>query len=116
MILATKSAINDEKMLVDNLGSVSGFVIGPDGSPVDGAPAVVYKQLGLIDSPVKNAGYSRVVVNKFDGSYIFDGLPSGVYKFEVTYPDNTIQTLDNYAVWPSSSSSYDYKANLLPTG
>jgi Carboxypeptidase regulatory-like domain len=94
-----------------DLGSVSGFVIGPDDSPVDGASLVVYKQMGLIiDSAVKNAGYSSSVVTKSNGSYIFDGLPSGVYKFEVTYPDYTIQTLDNYAIWPSSSSSYDLKA------
>jgi hypothetical protein len=99
-----------------DLGSVSGNVIGPDGSPVDGASVVIYKQMGLIDSAVKNAGYSSSVVTKFDGSFVFDGLPSGVYKFEVTYPDNTIQTLDSYAVWPSSSSSYDFKANLLLTG
>ena len=99
-----------------DLGSVSGFVIGSDGSPVDGASVVVYKQMGLIDSAVKTAGYSSSVVTKFDGSYIFYGLPSGVYKFEVTYPDNTIQTLDNYAVWPSSSSSYDLKTNPLLTG
>lgn len=99
-----------------DLGSVSGFIIGTDGSPVDGASVVVYKQMGLIDSAVKNAGYSSSVVTKFDGSYIFDGLPSGVYKFEVTYPDNTIQTLDNYAVWPSSSSSYDLEANFLRPG
>lgn len=98
-----------------DLGSVNGFVIGSDGSPGDGASVVVYRQMGLIDSAVKNMGYSSSVVTNSDGSYVFAGLPSGVYKFEVTYPDNTIRTLDNYAVWPSSSSSYDIKANLLPT-
>ena len=46
-----------------------------------------------------------------DGSFVLDSLPSGVYKFTVTYPDNTVYTLDNYAVWPSSSSSYTIKAN-----
>jgi hypothetical protein len=96
-----------------DLGSVNGFVIGSGDSP--GASVVVYKQMGLINSAVKNAGYSSSVVTNSDGSYVFSGLSSGVYNFEVTYPDNTIRTLDNYAVWPSSSSSYDIKANLLPT-
>jgi hypothetical protein len=96
-----------------DLGSVNGIVIGSDGSPVNGASVVIYKQMGLIDSAVKNAGYSSSLVTNSDGSYIFKGVPSGVYKFEVTYPDNTVQTIDNYAVWPSSSSSYDIKANLL---
>ena len=98
-----------------DLGSVKGFVSGSDGSLVDGASVVVYKQMGLINSEVKDAGYSSSVVTNSDGSYVFTGLPSGVYRFEVTYPDNTIQTLDNYAVWPSSSSSYDIKANLFLT-
>jgi hypothetical protein len=98
-----------------DLGSVKGFVIGSDGSPVDGASVVAYNQMGLINSEVKNVGYSSSVVTNSDGSYLFTGLPSGVYKFEVIFPDNTIQKLDNYAVWPSSSSSYDIKENLLPT-
>ena len=96
-----------------DLGSVIGIVIGSDGSPINGASVSIYKQMGLIDSAVKNAGYFSSLVTKSDGSYIFTDVPSGVYKFEVTYPDNTVQTIDNYAVWPSSSSSYDIKANLL---
>jgi Carboxypeptidase regulatory-like domain len=98
-----------------DLGSVKGFVISSDGSPVDGASVVAYKQMELINSEVKNVGYSSSVVTNSDGSYLFTGLPSEVYKFEVTFPDNTIQKLDNYAVWPSSSSSYDIKENLLLT-
>ena len=96
-----------------DLGSVNGIVIGSDGSPINGASVSIYKQMGLIDSAVKNAGYFSSLVTKSDGSYVFTDVPSGVYKFEVTYPDNTVQTIDNYAVWPSSSSSYDIKANLL---
>ena len=100
------------------LGSVNGIVIGSDDSPINGASVSIYKQMGLIDSAVKNAGYFSSLVTKSDGSYVFTDAsnlyaPSGVYKFEVTYPDNTVQTIDNYAVWPSSSSSYDIKANLL---
>lgn len=95
------------------LGSVNGIVIGSDGSPINGASVSIYKQMGLIDSAVKNAGYFSSLVTKSDGSYVFTDAPSGMYKFEVTYPDNTVQTIDNYAVWPSSSSSYDIKANLL---
>jgi Carboxypeptidase regulatory-like domain len=98
-----------------DLGSVKGFVMNSDGLPVDGASVVAYKQMELFNSEVKNAGYSSSVVTNSDGSYLFNDLPSGVYKFEVTFPDNTIQKLDNYAVWPSSSSSYDIKENLLLT-
>ena len=43
---------------------MSGFIIGTDGSPVDGASVVVYKQMGLINSAVKNAGYSSSCSNQ----------------------------------------------------
>lgn len=92
-----------------DLGSVNGFVMYSDGSPVAGASVIVYKHMGLIDSADKNAGYSTSVTTESDGSYSFDGLPSGVYKLTVAYPDSTIQTIDNYAIWPSSSSSYVFK-------
>ena len=103
------SSPSSEK-LATYLGSVSGFVISSDSLPVDRASVVVYKHMGLIDSADKNAGYSTSVVTGSDGSYALDGLPAGVYKFAVTHPNGTIQTIDNYAVWPSSNSSYVFVA------
>jgi carboxypeptidase family protein len=94
-----------------DLGSVNGFVISSDGSPVDGASVVADKKMGFANSADKNGGYSTSVIADLEGQYVLDNLPSGVYKFTVTYPDNTVYTLDNYAVWPSSSSSYTIKAN-----
>ena len=93
-----------------DLGNVNGFVMNPEGLPVTGASVHVYKHMGLIDSADKKAGYSTSVITKSDGSYSFNDLPSGVYKFTVNYPDGTIQTINNYAVWPSSSSSYVFVA------
>jgi len=61
--------------------------------------------MGLIYSADETAGYSAFVI-KWDGSFSFDGLPSGVYKLTVTYPDGDLQTIDIYAIWPSSSLSY----------
>lgn len=93
-----------------DLGNVNGFVMSSDGLPIGGVSVHVYKHMGLIDSAVKKAGYTTSEITKADGSYTFNDLPSGVYKFTVTYPDGTIQTIDNYAVWPSSSSSYVFVA------
>jgi hypothetical protein len=98
-----------------DLGSVNGFVIGSDGSPISGASVGIYMQMGLIDSTVKDADYSSSLVTGSDGSYVFTDIPSGGYKFVVTYPDNIVQTIDNYAIWPSSSSIFDIKTNLLLT-
>jgi hypothetical protein len=92
-----------------DLGSVTGFVTSSGGLPISGASIQVYKHMGLIDSADKNQGYSTSVITESDGSYSFNDLPSGLYKFTVTYPDGVVQTIDNYAVWPSSSSSYVFE-------
>jgi hypothetical protein len=81
-----------------------------DGLPIDGVSVVIYKHMGLIYSADKNAGYIDYVLTESDGSYSFDGLPSGVYRFTVTYPDRDVRIIDNYAVWPGSSSSYVFAA------
>lgn len=93
-----------------DLGSVNGFVMSSDGLPVSGASLLVYKHMGLVDSAEKKAGYSTSVLTESDGSYSLYDLPSGVYRFTVTYPDGIIQTIDNYAIWPSSTSSYIFVA------
>lgn len=93
-----------------DLGNVSGFVMSSDRLPVGGASVHVYKHMGLIDSADKKGGYTTSVITGVDGSYSFNDLPSGVYKFKVTNPDGTIQTIDDYAVWPGSSSSYVFVA------
>lgn len=96
---------------VTDLGSVNGFVISSSGLPVSGASLLVYKHMGLTDSADKNPGYSSSVTTNSDGDYSLNELPSGIYKFMVTYPDGVVQIIDNYAVWPSSSSSYTFRAN-----
>jgi hypothetical protein len=93
-----------------DLGSVMGFVMSPGGLPVEGVTVVIHKHMGLIYSADKNAGYIDYVITESDGSYSFDGLPSGVYRFTVTYPDGVVQIINNFAVWPSSSSSYVFVA------
>ncbi len=96
---------------VTDLGSVNGFVIGSSGLPVSGASLLVYKHMGLTGSADKNPGYSTSVTTNSDGAYSLNDLPSGLYKFTVTYPDGVVQIIDNYAVWPSSSSSFAFRAN-----
>ena len=100
----------ETSLSIRDLGSVTGFVMSSDGLPIESASVVVYKHMGLIHSADKNAGYIDYVLTKSDGSYSFDGLPSGVYRFTVTYPNSVVQIIDNYAVWPSSSSSYVFAA------
>ena len=78
--------------------------------PIDGASIVAYKIMGLTNSAYKNAGYSTSAATESDGSFVLSNLPSGVYKIIVTHPTGAIQTIDNYAVWPSSASSYIFVA------
>jgi hypothetical protein len=58
-----------------------------NGLPVDEALVAAYKPSGLIGSVDNSAGYSTSVKTKADGSYLLSRLPSGIYKFTVTYPD-----------------------------
>ena len=94
-----------------DLGSVNGFVISSSGLPVSGASLLVYKHMGLTGSADNNPGYYSSVTTNSDGAYSLNDLPSGLYKFTVTYPDGVVQIIENYAVWPSSSSSYAFRAN-----
>ena len=93
-----------------DLGSIEGFVMSSDGLPIEGASVIIYKHMPLIYSADKNAGYIDYVLTESVGSYSFDDLPSGVYRVTVTYPDRVVQIIDNYAVWPGSSSSHVFAA------
>ena len=42
--------------------------------------------------------------------FVLSDLPSDVYKITVTHPTGANQTINNYAVWPSSGSSYVFVA------
>ena len=92
-----------------DLGSVNGFVMSSEGLPVDGASVAIYKHMGLANSADKSPGYSTTIMTESDGSYSFNSLPSGVYRIAVTYPDAVIQTIENYAISPSSSSTYIFR-------
>jgi Carboxypeptidase regulatory-like domain len=115
-ILSPQSSEEIISPLGTDLGSVNGFVMSSDGLPISGASVLVYKHMGLTGSTEKNLGYSTSVTTNSDGAYLFNALPSGLYKFTVTYPNGVVQIIDNYAVWPSSSSSYNFRANSLLIG
>jgi carboxypeptidase family protein len=103
-ITATSSPTTAADMAV-----VNGLVTSQTGLPVKGASVVAYKQMGLIYSVEKSGGYSVKSFTPSSGHYSFDGLPSGIYKFTVTYPDGKTQVLPNYAVWPGSVSEHSFQ-------
>jgi hypothetical protein len=91
-----------------DFGTLEGKVIGPTGLPAVGASVIAEKDLGVITSVVKEGGYTANSFVKIDGTYSFH-VPSGVYKITVAFPDGTNQIIENYAIWPSSSSSFEFK-------
>ncbi len=91
-----------------DFGTLEGKVLGPTGLPAVGASVIAEKDLGVITSVVKEGGYTANSFVKIDGTYSVK-VPSGVYKITVAFPDGTNQIIENYAIWPSSSSSFDFK-------
>ena len=92
---------------------MNGFVTSSDDLPISGATVHVYKHMGLIGSADKNPGYSTSVITESDGSYSFNDLPSGVYKFTITHSDDVVQTIDNYAVWPTQVLHMSLMSNKM---
>ncbi len=91
-----------------DLGTVKGKVMGPAGLPAIGASVIAEKEGGVITSVVKEGGYTVYSFATADGSYSFN-VTSGVYRIIAAFPDCTNQIIENYAIWPSSSSSFDFK-------
>lgn len=91
-----------------DFGTLEGKVLGPTGLPAIGASVIAQKELGVITSIVKEGGFTANSSVTADGSYSFN-VPSGIYKITVAFPDGTNQMVENYAIWPSSSSSYDFQ-------
>jgi hypothetical protein len=90
-----------------DLGTIKGVVVGPTGLPAIGATVLAYKEIGLPDSAVKEGGFTKSSFVFIDGSYSLK-VPSGIYRITVAFPDGTDKIIENYAVWPSSLSLYDF--------
>ena len=90
-----------------DLGTIKGIVVGPTGLPAIGATILAYKEIGLLNSAVKKGGFTKSSFVFIDGGYSLK-VPSGIYRITVAFPDGTDKIVENYAVWPSSLSSYDF--------
>ena len=85
-------------------GRLSGAVTERGGQPIKDASIVIYRYGGLISS----VDIQGITSSDKQGMYSFGALPSGVYNINITYPNEIVSTIDNYAVWPSSSSSFNF--------
>jgi hypothetical protein len=97
-----------------DIGIMDGKVLGPTGLPAIGASVIAHKELGVINSAVKEGGFTANSFVTVDGTYSLK-MPSGIYRITVAFPDGSNQIIENYAIWPSSSSSYDFKYVTSPS-
>jgi hypothetical protein len=93
---------------VSDLGMVTGHVTGLSGLPALGASVIAHKIQGLPGTDQRLPDYTTNSFISIDGKYIFN-LPPGVYRFTAAFPDGTNHIMSNYAVWPGSSHSLDFK-------
>jgi hypothetical protein len=91
-----------------DLGQLSGSVTDRGGQPIEDASIVIYMYGGLISSVDKQGGYTTITSSDKQGMYSFGALPSGVYNIKITNLNEIVSTIDNYAVWPSSSLSFNF--------
>jgi hypothetical protein len=106
MIFKSSSSISS--LPSTDFGKVEGYVNGPTGLPAVGTSVIAYKEIGVIDSVQKEGCFTASSFVSVDGKYSFS-LPSGVYRVTVAYPDGTNDVINNYAIWPGSSSSFDFE-------
>jgi hypothetical protein len=88
-----------------NLGEVKGRVISHNGLSAIGATVVAYQKIGFSTSAEEEGGYTASISP--DSTFSFN-LPSGVYDLIVFYHDGRHDVVKNYAIWPNTSSSFDF--------
>ncbi len=91
-----------------DIAQLRGSVTDESGQPIEDASIAMYKSGGMISSADKQGGFTRFTSSDKYGMHSFGALPSGVYDTKITYPDEIVSTIENYAVWPSSSSSFNF--------
>ena len=62
----------------------------------------------MTNSADMQGGYTGFTGSDKYGMYSFGALPSGVYAIKITYPNEVVSTIENYALWPSSNSSSNF--------
>jgi hypothetical protein len=90
-----------------NLGEVKGRVISHNGLSAIGATVVAYQKIGFSTSTEEEGGYTAKSSISTDSTFSFN-LPSGVYDLIVFYYDGRHDVVKNYAIWPNTSSSFDF--------
>lgn len=103
-----RSTTSVPSLQISALGTISGHVTGPLGLPAIGSTIIVNKIQGLPGTDQGLPDYTTNSIISIDGKYVFS-LPPGVYRFTVAFPDGLNHVGNNYAVWPGSIRSLDFK-------
>lgn len=55
----------------------------------------------MTNSAEMQEGYTGFTSSDRYGMYSFSALPSGIYDIKITYPDEVVSMIENYALWPA---------------
>jgi hypothetical protein len=89
-------------------GIISGQVTGPSGLSGIGSSVRAHKIQQLPRTDQRMPDYTTNTIVSIDGKYVFNLLP-GVYRLIVAFPDGTNHVINNYAVWPGTTRSLDFR-------
>lgn len=99
---------NAATSLTPAVGTIQGYVAGPNGFPAIGATVIAHKIQALPGTDQRLPNYTTNSIISIDGKYSFS-MPPGVYRIMVAFPDGTNHIVSSYAVWPESVHILDFR-------
>jgi hypothetical protein len=106
--ISSSSVLTQTEIPKTGIAQLRGSVSDNSGQPIEGASVSIHKSERMVNSADMQGGYTAFTSSDKYGIYSFSQIPSGVYDTKITYQDELVSKIENYVVWPSSNSSFNF--------